>query len=141
MRGRGRGGASRAAINAFHLAVDNPKVRRSASASSARANALSRTNSLTDRFEAAAAACNAAFAAGVNRRSSFSLRNGRDGISPPSLFKNIRAARQRQDNKVWGVTLAAVTLYNLTVPKLVMAVLQKRFIRALPAFARPQLIN
>lgn len=72
--GRGRGGASSAARKAFHCAALRPKVRRSASASSARASALSKTNSLTERWEAAAAACSARLASRVRRRSSFSLR-------------------------------------------------------------------
>ena len=51
-------GASSAAMKAFHWAAPRPKVRRSASVSSARANALCRTNSLTERCETAAAARN-----------------------------------------------------------------------------------
>src|SRR5208282_4228727 len=86
-RGRGRGGASSAAMNAFHCAEFSPKVRRSARASSARASALSRTNSLTERLEAAAAARKAVLALRVNRRSSFSLRRERDGMATPSLLR------------------------------------------------------
>src|SRR5208283_3312382 len=86
-RGRGRGGASSAAKNAFHCAAFSPKVRRSARASSARASALSRTNSLTERLEAAAAALNAVLALRVNRRSSFSLRRERGGMIPPALLR------------------------------------------------------
>lgn len=59
------------------------KVRRSARASSARARALSRTHSLTDRRETAAA-CNVRFAAGVNRKSNFSVRGVRVAIVTPS---------------------------------------------------------
>jgi hypothetical protein len=47
---------------------------RSASVSSARDNALSRTNSLTERPAADAALLRVRFASGVSRRSSFSLR-------------------------------------------------------------------
>ena len=47
-RGRVRGGASSASTKAFHWAALRPKVRRCSSASSARARALSRTNSLTE---------------------------------------------------------------------------------------------
>src|SRR5271166_3219023 len=87
MRGKGRGGASSAAKNAFHCVAFSPKVRRSASASSAQASALSRTNSLTEQLEAAAAARNAVFALRVNRRSSFSLRRERDDILTPSAAR------------------------------------------------------
>lgn len=83
MRGRGRGGASRAAMKAFHCAAFKTKVRRSASASSAPARALSGTNSLTERCATLAAACNARFASAVSLRSSFSLRVG---LVPVSSF-------------------------------------------------------
>src|SRR5579859_98572 len=73
-RGSGRGGASSAAWNAAHWTASSPKRRRSGKVSSARAIALSSTNSLTDRALADAAACSTCFAAGVRRKSSFSVR-------------------------------------------------------------------
>src|SRR5271157_540107 len=108
-RGRGRGGASSAARNAFHCVAFSPKVRRSARASSARASALSKTNSLTDRLEAAAAALNAVFALRVSRRSSFSLRRERDGMATPSLLRLPLPARQCQDKLVVSDALLAAT--------------------------------
>src|SRR5437763_836757 len=86
-RGSGRGGASSAARNFFHCAAFSPNLRRSARASSARAKALSSTNSLTERFEAAAAACNAVLASGVSRKSSFSLRVVRADINKSSSLQ------------------------------------------------------
>ncbi len=109
-RGRGRGGASSAARKAFHCAVFSPKVRRSARASSARANALSRTNSLTERLEAAAAARNAVLALRVSRRSSFSVRRERDGMATPSFSRLSFFARQCQDRTVMHVVVLAVRL-------------------------------
>lgn len=96
-RGRGRVGASSAARNAFHCVALRPKDRRSASASSARAKALSSTNSLTERCETAAAACRARFALRVSRRSSFSLRVVRVAIIPFHSDVN-DFARQCKDN-------------------------------------------
>ena len=52
---KGRGGASRAARKAVQRSASRPKYCRSGSVSAARAKALSRTNSLTDRRCAAAA--------------------------------------------------------------------------------------
>src|SRR5215472_8190007 len=83
--GSGRGGASSAVRNAFHCLASSPNVRRSAKASSARAKALSSTNSLTERCATAAAACNARFAFFVSRRSSFSVRVVRDDMCAPSI--------------------------------------------------------
>jgi len=80
-RGSGRGGASRAARNAFHCVALRPKRRRSASASSALARALSSTNSLSERRNAAAAVCKATLSSGLSRRSSLSLRVARNGIA------------------------------------------------------------
>src|SRR5258708_5790670 len=48
-RGKGRGGASRIAMNVFHFSALKLKNRRSASASPARVRALSKTKSLTER--------------------------------------------------------------------------------------------
>src|SRR5258708_379189 len=48
-RGKGRGGASKAAKKAFHLSALRLKKRRSANASPALVRALSKTNSLTER--------------------------------------------------------------------------------------------
>jgi hypothetical protein len=72
-------------------------VRLSAKASLARANALSRTNSLTERLEAAAAACKVCFALRVSLKSSFSLRVERGDIASPYAFRLAECARQCQD--------------------------------------------
>jgi hypothetical protein len=79
-RGAGRGGADSAAWKAAHCLAFRPKRRRSGNVSSARARALSRTNSLTDRRAAKAAICKARLADGVKRRSSFWLRVSVFGI-------------------------------------------------------------
>jgi hypothetical protein len=76
MRGRGRGGASRAAMKAFERVALRLKVRRSASTSSARASALSSTNSFTER-------CVQLQLAG---RSSFSGRVARNAIKLPRFI-------------------------------------------------------
>src|SRR5574340_1203277 len=80
IRGRGRVGASSAAKNSVHLALLKWNVRRSANASSARANALSRTNALTVRLETEAAASSVRLAEELTRRSSFSVRSVRTAI-------------------------------------------------------------
>src|SRR5208282_978674 len=97
-RGRGRGGASRAAKKAFHCTSFKLKILRSASASSARANALSSTNSLTEQREVAAAALSVRLAWRVSRRSSFSLRVVLDRMAPPDDIQIIAFARQCQDD-------------------------------------------
>src|ERR1035438_3797581 len=70
----GRGGASSAFWKASHCALFNPKSCRSGRVSSARARALSSTNSLTERCMADAAVCRICFADLVSRISTFSLR-------------------------------------------------------------------
>src|SRR5262245_19382873 len=80
IRGRGRVGASSAARNSDHFALLRTNVRRSANVSSARASALSRTNALTDRLEADAAASKVRLAERLSRRSNFSVRTARADI-------------------------------------------------------------
>ena len=101
-RGSGRGGASRAARNAFHCSALSPKNRRSARVSPALASALSRTNSLTERCETEAAAFSVSFASRVRRRSSFSVRVLRDGIKRfvfrlRGLPDNVKTAQYRRN--------------------------------------------
>ena len=82
-------------MNAFHCVAFKPKERRSASASLARASALSSTNSLTERREAAAAAFKTSLASRVSRKSSFSLRVVRNAIS---LFPFLSSIGMLPDN-------------------------------------------
>lgn len=84
MRGRGRGGASKAAWNFENGNLPSTNSRRLASVSSARSNALPRTKSVKERWEADAAVSNIRFAALVSRRSSFASRSARAGIWSPS---------------------------------------------------------
>jgi hypothetical protein len=96
-----------APISAFHCVGLRPNPRRSACVSSARASALSSTNSLTERCETAAAACSARLAlrvvlAGIN--SSFSLDIN-------------RFARQCQDkHAIVGARYAGP--FNVRLPKI-----------------------
>ena len=90
IRGRGRVGASSAAKNSVHLALLKENDRRLAKASSARARALSRTNALTVRFEAEAAASNVRLVEELTRRSSFSVRSARIAIACLRCLKRYR---------------------------------------------------
>ncbi len=90
-RGAWRGGAARAACKVSHCSKVRPKRWRSGSVSSARARALSRTNSLTDLCAAKAAICKARFADAVSRRSTFSLR-----VSVFCIFASIPSATARR---------------------------------------------
>ena len=79
-RGLGFGDASSAAINAVQCFASSRNTCRSDRTLSARANALSSTNSLRVLWLTSAALCKARFAFGVSRRSSFAVRLVRAGI-------------------------------------------------------------
>ncbi|AGA29637.1 nucleoside-diphosphate-sugar epimerase [Singulisphaera acidiphila DSM 18658] len=79
-RGNSRGGASRAVRNACQRSASSPNRVRLASVSPARSNALSSTNSLTERWATCAAAWSVSFASGESRKSSFALRTDRSDM-------------------------------------------------------------